>query len=228
MAMYQGQSMAWGGLQAKEEAMNRWRVILGLVVVAVAGIAVAHYTGGFPPKSGLEGTIGAAKRYQATQITDKDVVLQDPQIVALLQSDLFHKVIATPEFKKLSQTEEFWQLVTTADFKRTFLLPDADGGRQTTLPDADGGRQVTRPDADGGRQTTLPDADGGRQVTLPDADGMKRFGKQHPEFNKLVQSKDFLNLAHNSSFLQLVANDQFQRLARIPDVQKVISENTAE
>ena len=82
--------------------MKKSRIIVGLVVVAVAGIAVARYAGVFPPKFGFEGTIGAAKRYQATQITDKDVVLQDPQIQALLQSDLFHKVIATPEFKKLS------------------------------------------------------------------------------------------------------------------------------
>src|SRR5207249_2167615 len=106
MAMYQGQSMAWGGLQAKEEAMNRWRVILGLVVVAVAGIAVAHYTGVFPPKSGLEGTIGAAKRYQATQITDDDVVLQEPQVVDVVQSDLLHEVIARREFRKLDASGE--------------------------------------------------------------------------------------------------------------------------
>lgn len=215
--MYQGQSMAWGGLQAKEEAMNRWRVILGLVVVAVAGIAVAHYTGVFPPKSGLEGTIGAAKRYQATQITDKDVVLQDPQIVALLQSDLFHKVIATPEFRKLSQSDEFWQLVTTSDFRKIILLPDADGGRRIKLPDADGGRQIK-----------LPDADGGRQIKLPDADGLGKFAKAHPEFNKLVHDRDFLNLVQDKNFLQLVASDQFQRLASVSDVQKVVSEASGE
>jgi len=226
--MYQGQSMAWGGLQAKEEAMNRWRVILGLVVVAVAGIAVAHYTGVFPPKSGLEGTIGAAKRYQATQITDKDVVLQDPQIVALLQSDLFHKVIATPEFRKLSQSDEFWQLVTTSDFRKIILLPDADGGRRIKLPDADGGRQIKLPDADGGRQIKLPDADGGRQIKLPDADGLGKFAKAHPEFNKLVHDRDFLNLVQDRNFLQLVASDQFQRLASVSDVQKVVSEASGE
>ncbi|HEY2924121.1 MAG TPA: hypothetical protein VGJ98_04075, partial [Candidatus Eisenbacteria bacterium] len=103
--------------------MKRPGIILGLAVVGVVGLAVAHFTGIIPPKSGLEGTIGAAKRYQATQITDKDVVLADPQIQALLQSDLFHKVIATPEFKKLARNAEFWQLVTTADFRRTVLLP---------------------------------------------------------------------------------------------------------
>ena len=131
--------------------MKRPGIILGLVGVAVVGLAVAHFTGIIPPKSGLEGTIGAAKRYQATQITDRDVVLADPQVQALLQSDLFHKVIATPEFKKLSQSEEFWKLVTTSDFQRIIHLPDADGGRQVKLPDADGGRQVKLPDADGGR-----------------------------------------------------------------------------
>src|SRR3989441_9245895 len=181
MAMYTGQSMAWGGLQAKEEAMNRWRVILGLVVVAVAGIAVAHYTGVFPPKSGLEGTIGAAKRYQATQITDKDVVLQDPQIVALLQSDLFHKVIATPEFKKLSQSDEFWQLVTTADFRRIIVIPNPDVDRQTTLPNPDAGRQTTLPNPDAGRQTTLPNPDAGRQTTLPNPDAGRQTTLPNPD-----------------------------------------------
>src|SRR5438094_925847 len=157
MAMYQGKSMAWGGLQAKEEAMNRWRVILGLVVVAVAGIAVAHYTGVFPPKSGLEGTIGAAKRYQATQITDKDVVLQDPQIADGGQHELLHDADAGRQIK-----------LPDADGERQIKLPAADGGRQIKLPDADGGRQIKLPDADGGRQIKLPDADGGRQIKLPD------------------------------------------------------------
>ena len=69
--------------------MQRQGIIVGVVGVAVVGLAAAHFAGIIPPKSGLEGTIGAAKRYQATQITDKDVVLQDPQVQALIQSDLF-------------------------------------------------------------------------------------------------------------------------------------------
>ena len=175
--------------------MKKSRIIVGLVVVAVAGIAVARYAGVFPPKFGFEGTIGAAKRYQATQITDKDVVLQDPQIQALLQSDLFHKVIATPEFKKLSQSDEFWQLVTTADFKKIILLPNPDGARETRLPNPE---------------------------------SLSRFGKEHPEFHKLITNHDFLNLVQNTNFLQLVANDQFQRLAGVSDVQKVVSEASGE
>src|SRR5436309_14682956 len=132
--------------------MKKSRIIVGLVVVAVAGIAVARYAGVFPPKFGFEGTIGAAKRYQATQISDTDVVLQDPQIQALLQSDLFHKVIATPEFKKLSQSYEFWQLVTTADFKKIILLPNPDGARETRLPNPDGARETRLPNPEGASQ----------------------------------------------------------------------------
>src|SRR5688572_18139537 len=110
--------------------MKRPGIILGVVGVAVAGPAVADSTPSVRPKPGIEGTIGAAKRYQATQITDKDVVLADPQVQALLQSDLFHKVIATPEFKNLSRSEEFWRLVTTTDFRKIIVVPDADGGKR--------------------------------------------------------------------------------------------------
>ena len=186
--------------------MKRPGIILGLVSVAVVGLAVAHFAGIFPPKSGFEGTIGAAKRYNATQITDKDVVLQDPQVQALLQSDLFHKVIATPEFRKLAQTDQFWHLVTTADFQKLVVLPDADGRSRVVVPDADGRSRVV----------------------LPDADGLRKFGKDHPEFNKLITNRDFLNLVQNANFLQLVGNDQFQKLAGISDVQKVVSEASGE
>src|SRR2546428_2080375 len=149
--------------------MKRPGIILGLVVVAVVGIGVAHYMGIIPPKSGLEGTIGAAKRYQATQITDKDVVLADPQIQALLQSDLFHKVIATPEFKKLSQNEEFWRLVTTADFRKTFVVPDADGGRTAVRPTEDG-KTAVRPTEDFGKTAVRPTEDG-KTAVRPTEDG---------------------------------------------------------
>jgi len=129
--------------------MKRQGIIVGLAGVAVVGIVVAHYAGIIPPKSGLEGTIGAAKRYQATQITDRDVVLQDPQVQALLQSDLFHKVIATPEFKKVAQNEQFWRLVTTADFQRTIAPPNPSSEFGKTIappnPSSEFGKTIAPP-----------------------------------------------------------------------------------
>jgi hypothetical protein len=106
--------------------------------------------------------VSPASRYVATQITDKDVVLQDPQIQVLIQKD--------------NRWAREWRLgISSADAGRRFVLPDADGGRRFVLPDADGGRRFVLPDADGGRRFVLPDADGGRRFVLPDADGGRRF-----------------------------------------------------
>ena len=168
--------------------MKRPGIIVGLVGVAVVGIGVAHFMGIIPPKSGLEGTIGAAKRYQATQITDKDVVLADPQVQALLQSDLFHKVIATPEFQKLSQSQEFWHLVTTADFQRMVVLPDADGGRQVKLPDADGLKNFGR--------------------SHPEFNNLV----QNRDFLNLVQNRGFLQLVANDQFQMLASVPDAQKV----------------
>ncbi len=127
--------------------MKAPRIIVGVVVVAVAGIAVAHFAGVFPPKSGLEGTIGAAKRYQTTQITDKDVALQDPQVQALLQSDVFQKVVSNPEFRKA------WQ------HDAAFRHAVASGALQRAYKNAEVGRRVT---ADVSRKT---DTEASRKVT---------------------------------------------------------------
>jgi hypothetical protein len=90
--------------------------------------------------------VSPASRYIATQITDKDVVLQDPQIQVLIQKD--------------NGWAREWRF-SSAYAGRRFVLPDADGGRRFVLPDADGGRRFVLPDADGGRRFVLPDADGG-------------------------------------------------------------------
>ena len=78
---------------------KRWVVIAGIVVVLL-GVGYAAMTGLFPPKSGLEGTVGAAKRYQTEQISSSDVALQDAKVQAFLQSDLFHKMSTNATFRR--------------------------------------------------------------------------------------------------------------------------------
>jgi len=78
--------------------MTSKRIIVGVGLVAAIGVVFAYWTGLWPPKSGMEGTIGAAKRYQSGQISDKDVALQDQELQALLQSDVFHKLQTDPAY----------------------------------------------------------------------------------------------------------------------------------
>src|SRR5215831_16371808 len=67
----------------------------------VAGIAFLGWRGmlRYPPKN-TEGSIGAAKRYQTSQISESDVELNDPQTQAFLQTDLFHRMQTDAEFRK--------------------------------------------------------------------------------------------------------------------------------
>jgi hypothetical protein len=85
----------------EEEKMkgNRIAVIAGVIVVVVV-LGFLALRGIWPPKSGTEGTIGAAQRYTAQQISDQDVTLQDPQVQAFLQSDTFHQLATNPDFKQ--------------------------------------------------------------------------------------------------------------------------------
>ena len=104
-----------------------------------------------PSANAAKGRIVAAKRYQATQITNRDVVLLP---VHVSQARMPRHTIAV-----------------TIDEGRQFLVPDGDGSRQFVLPDGDGSRQFVLPDGDGSRQFVLPDGDGSRQFLVPDADG---------------------------------------------------------
>jgi hypothetical protein len=67
-------------------------------LAAAAAIVLAFFAmRGFPKvDQGSEATIGAAKRYQAGQIANKDVVLGDQSVQQFMQSDVFDRLVKDP------------------------------------------------------------------------------------------------------------------------------------
>src|SRR5688572_563095 len=88
-------------------------LLLPIAIVVAAGIGfVVWKTGLYPPREGVEGAIGAAKRHTETQIADRDVTLRDPTVQSFLQSDLFHKISTNAQFRTLAAKGEFARLMT--------------------------------------------------------------------------------------------------------------------
>jgi hypothetical protein len=81
-------------------------VLFGALAV-IAIVAFVMFGRGYPPSTGVEGTIGAANRYNAKQISDADVTLKDPAVVAFLQSDTFHQIQTNPELARIVASEQF-------------------------------------------------------------------------------------------------------------------------
>src|SRR5512143_3163206 len=77
------------------------KVLLGVAAVAV--IAIGYFAiKGYPPVGdGAAGTVGAAKKYQAEQIATKDVVLENSEIQAFMQSEVFQKLLNDRASRKL-------------------------------------------------------------------------------------------------------------------------------
>jgi hypothetical protein len=76
------------------------KVMYGLAAAA-AVVLVLFATTGFPPIGrGTEGTVDGARRYQAQQLADKDVVLGDPAAQQFLQSDVFDRLMRDETARK--------------------------------------------------------------------------------------------------------------------------------
>jgi hypothetical protein len=73
------------------------------VLAAAAAVALAVFiVTGFPKVDrGTEATIGAAQRYQAQQLTNKDVVVGDTQIQEFLQSETFDRLMKDDSARRL-------------------------------------------------------------------------------------------------------------------------------
>jgi len=88
--------------------MNTKRTAIIVAFVAVAAVVgFVALRGNWPPGQGTEAAIGAANRYQSDQIAAGDVQLQDAEIQAFLQSDVFHKLATNPEFRNIVKEQSF-------------------------------------------------------------------------------------------------------------------------
>src|SRR5262245_2655635 len=98
---------------------NLRNIILSFLVVAAVLVGFAAYRGYIPPKSGVEGTIGAAKRYTSQQITSGDVALRAAEVQAVLQSDLVNKIQTNAEFRELVVKGDFSKALAKTDTRNT-------------------------------------------------------------------------------------------------------------
>ena len=81
-------------------------LVVLVAVLGVVGVIVMQKEG--PRSSDLTGAIGAAERYRADEtLTTEDVVLQDVDVQAFMQTDVFHELVTDPETVKILSSEEF-------------------------------------------------------------------------------------------------------------------------
>jgi hypothetical protein len=98
-----------------EKAMTR-KAMWGVAAAAaiLLGVFVIR---GFPPVGrGTEGTVGAAKKYEAPQIAAKDVVVGDASVQEFLQSEEFDRLAKDPEARSVLTSDELRLQFKKAEF----------------------------------------------------------------------------------------------------------------
>lgn len=88
-------------------------------VAAVAAVAlVALKVVGYPPvEKGTEATIGAAQRYQESQISAADVKVEDQQFQAFLQSDLFRQLVNDKAAQAALKNQDLQKVLADANVR---------------------------------------------------------------------------------------------------------------
>jgi hypothetical protein len=87
------------------------KVMWGLAVAAAVVLAVFAVTG-FPPVGhGIEGTVGAAKKYNAQQMTASDVTLGDAAAQQFLQSEAFDRILKDRDARSILANADVRQIL---------------------------------------------------------------------------------------------------------------------
>jgi hypothetical protein len=88
-------------LRVTEGGRVMGRKVMYALAAAAAVVLAVFATTGYPPMGrGTEGTIDGARRYQAQQMADKDVVLGDPAAQTFMQSDVFDRLMKDDAARK--------------------------------------------------------------------------------------------------------------------------------
>jgi len=92
-----------------------------LVCVAVVAVGAIGYfaINGFPPnEEGAQGTVGAAVRHQSGQITKSDVGLDNPDLQAFMQTDVYDKITKDPQLRNVLSNQAFQQAISNDAFRQ--------------------------------------------------------------------------------------------------------------
>lgn len=118
-------SQATTSITSLRKGKTMAKKVLWSVAAAAAVALVVMRVLGYPPvEDGTEATIGAAQRYQAPQIQSSDVKLQDAQLQAFLQSDVFRQLAADKAAQQALKNKDFQRALADASIRAALASPD--------------------------------------------------------------------------------------------------------
>ena len=98
------------------------KLMWGLAATAALALVVMKFVG-YPPIDGAQGTIGAAKRYQADQIAPSDVKVDD-SAQAFVQSDVFDQMLKDNDTRQLLAQRIFRAALAAPEFRAALASPE--------------------------------------------------------------------------------------------------------
>jgi hypothetical protein len=100
------------------------KVLWSVAAAAAVALVVLRVLGYPPVQDGTEATIGAAQRYQAPQISSADVKLEDAQLQAFLQSDVFRQLASDKVAQEALKNNDFRRALADASVRVALSSPD--------------------------------------------------------------------------------------------------------
>ena len=99
-------------------------LVIGIGLVAVA--AVVYFSFFYPPvpKEDAQGTIGMAKKYHSSQMSENDVALQNPEIQKFLQNDKIQAIVNNDAIRSALSSPEFASALTSPAFTSALATPE--------------------------------------------------------------------------------------------------------
>ena len=185
------------------------KLMWGLVATAALALVVMKFMG-YPPIDGAQGTVGAAKRYQADQIAPSDVKVDD-SAQAFVQSDVFdqlmkdpdaRQMLASPSFRGALASPEFRGALASADFKAALASPEF---RSALASPAFRG--------------ALASADFKAALASPEF----RSALASPDFKAALANPDFAKALANADFARALASADFARALAAPGFAKALA-----
>jgi len=203
------------------------KLMWGVAAAAALTLVVMRFTG-FPPlDAGTQGTIGAAKRYQAPQIAAADVkvddsaqaflqtdtfdqLMKDPDARQMLASPSFRGALASPEFRSALASPDFAKALATPEFAKALASPEF----ARALAAADFRSMLATP----GFSHALANADFAKALATPG------FAKAlaSADFAKALAAPGFAKALSNAGFAKALASPGFARALASPQMAQAV------